>query len=525
MIRNLSALLGLSLLATCAAIPASETATACAAAPQIGEFDPTGDVFVGHFDTKPDVDDLHTIAAVGSLLKHPDFVCVEAIGVAGAYGTQGGDFIHSPDLFDLAFGDNWVDGHNDREGTVAQQAELFLRVLGEGGHVWIMIAGQADIAADALTLAMSAAPNLPYRTQLHLVQHSDWNESVTDPQKLAFVQAETDYRKIADGNATGNGTPGYNTADGSLWPRVLGNDEIGALWQEAKRLADEHNPTAAYVNPNVAKGGFDFSDTTEMAHVFGLGQLDDTEAFFDYVAPVAGVVWPGGAKAALALTYDDALNSQLETAIPQLDTRGLKATFYVSLGFDQREEKISAWRAVAEAGHELGNHTLIHPCRASLPGREWVQPSQDLDGYTKQQLLDELTAANDLLALIDGARERTYAYTCGDVTVGGQSYVEDLPSLFLGARDVVRDAPYDAFRMPSYAVGETPATDMIAYVDELIANQTIGSITFHGIGGDHLWVAEDEHAILLDYLQSRESDVWVAPLRDILRWKAEQERG
>ncbi|MEP1143590.1 MAG: polysaccharide deacetylase family protein [Henriciella sp.] len=525
MIRHLSALLGMGLLAACAVMPAPETAIACPAAPQMGEFDPVRDVFVGHFDTKPDVDDLHTIAAVGSLLKHPDFACVEAIGVAGAYGTQGGDYIHSPDLFDLAFGENWVDGHNDRAGTIEHQAALFSRVLGEGGHVWIMIAGQADIAADALVLAMRGAPDLPYRTHLHLVQHSDWNESVTDPQKLTFVQAETDYRKIADGNATGNGTPGYNTDDGSLWPGALGNADIGGMWQEAKRLADEHNPTAAYVNPSVAAGGFDFSDTTEMAYIFGLGALDDTEAFFDYVAPVERGVWPGGAKAALALTYDDALNSQLNTAIPQLNARGMKATFYISLGFDQREEKILAWRTVAEAGHELGNHTLIHPCRASLPGREWVQPSQDLDGYTKQQLLDELTAANELLAVIDGTTERTYAYTCGDVTAGGQSYVEDLPALFLGARGVTRDAPYDAFRMPSFAVDETPAKEMIAYADELIANQAIGSITFHGIGGDHLWVAADEHAVLLDYLQSRQSDIWVAPLRDILRWKAEQERG
>ncbi len=41
--------------------------------------------------------------------------------------------------------------------------------------------------------------------------------------------------------------------------------------------------------------------------------------------------YPNGAKGAVSLTYDDGLTSQLDHAVPQLDARGLKATFFLSL--------------------------------------------------------------------------------------------------------------------------------------------------------------------------------------------------
>ena len=39
--------------------------------------------------------------------------------------------------------------------------------------------------------------------------------------------------------------------------------------------------------------------------------------------------WPQGKHAAIVLTYDDALNSQLEVAVPQLNQARLKGTFFL----------------------------------------------------------------------------------------------------------------------------------------------------------------------------------------------------
>lgn len=68
---------------------------------------------------------------------------------------------------------------------------------------------------------------------------------------------------------------------------------------------------------------------------------------------VAGT-WPDGKRAAVALTYDDALVSQLDMAVPALDAAGFKGTFFL-IGSKIAPEQIARWRSAAAEGHELGN--------------------------------------------------------------------------------------------------------------------------------------------------------------------------
>src|SRR5919112_5028363 len=94
-------------------------------------------------------------------------------------------------------------------------------------------------------------------------------------------------------------------------------------------------------------------------------------------------------KCAVSLTYDDAINVDLDNAIPALDSVGLKASFYLS-GYSGAINRIDEWRAIAKNGHELGNHTLYHPCTGKKPGREFVTPDYDLGNYTFRRLADEI---------------------------------------------------------------------------------------------------------------------------------------
>jgi peptidoglycan/xylan/chitin deacetylase (PgdA/CDA1 family) len=113
---------------------------------------------------------------------------------------------------------------------------------------------------------------------------------------------------------------------------------------------------------------------------------------------------------AVVLTYDDALNVDLDNVVPSLDSLGLKGTFYIN-GFSEGfRTRMGDWSAVAKNGHELGNHTLFHPCEGTAPGREWVQRDYDLGGYTVKRMADEITVANSLLEAIDGRKQRTFAY-------------------------------------------------------------------------------------------------------------------
>src|SRR5580704_5781370 len=72
-------------------------------------------------------------------------------------------------------------------------------------------------------------------------------------------------------------------------------------------------------------------------------------------------VWPKRARAAVSLTYDDGLASQLDNAVGPLGAVGLKATFFVTR--DNAEPRVKDWARLARAGgHEFGNHTVTHPC-------------------------------------------------------------------------------------------------------------------------------------------------------------------
>ena len=80
--------------------------------------------------------------------------------------------------------------------------------------------------------------------------------------------------------------------------------------------------------------------------------------------------WPEPHRAAVSLTFDDGLQSQLNRAVPILDAAGLRATFYLNpRSPDPKDDSEAGWRAalaswqpVQTIGHAMGNHTVVHPC-------------------------------------------------------------------------------------------------------------------------------------------------------------------
>lgn len=239
-------------------------------------------------------------------------------------------------------------------------------------------------------------------------------------------------------------------------------------------------------------------------------------------------VWHGK-KAAVVLTYDDSTPDHLDAALPALDQRGLKATFYVTIDTPAFRERLPEWQAVAHSGHELGNHTLFHPCDASSPGREWVSAERDLSKWTVTQMVNNLRVASTTLQAIDGEQERTFAYTCGDTTAGGKSFVEEIKPYFLAARAVdyalLPPKEVDLFSMKAYMLNGQPASELTKQVDQAIAKGGLLVFLFHTVGsGSALHVSQEAHDALLDYLVTKESDIWVTTARDAARFiKAEQE--
>ena len=271
----------------------------------VGLFDIPEDILCPHFDTKPDLDDVHAQAAVGSVVAHPDLAGVDVFAVAGAYGEQGGEFVESFGVMELAFPGNWTSTTGTGYSWAAAVEQSALRMaaaINRGGDVWIAEAGQSDFSYDAIQLVLANTPGTDPR-RFHIVQHSQWNEDVSDDGKVAWLKANIDYIRIDDGNFP-NATPDFKTfpdwdtskgndPDGQLagveqlWTHVTSHATLGPLWTEAKRVADHYNPIAAYNNTAIQAGGFDFSDASEVCHIFGMGKplINDHVDFFNVFVP------------------------------------------------------------------------------------------------------------------------------------------------------------------------------------------------------------------------------------------------
>jgi peptidoglycan/xylan/chitin deacetylase (PgdA/CDA1 family) len=237
-------------------------------------------------------------------------------------------------------------------------------------------------------------------------------------------------------------------------------------------------------------------------------------------APVAAR-WPHGAKAAVALTYDDALASQLDIAAPALDRAGFKGTFFLS---GVKRGHVERWRALARTGHELANHSLFHPCPAATYPAD---PRYTSEAYSPAQMVREIEQQEVLLTALDGRQQHGFASPCTINTVNGQDYLapltaagivsyarslEDLP----GARSATVTDP---MRIAGRGFDEsvTGAT-LIAYAQEALQDGSVAVYVFHGVGGDYLQTSATAHEELLAWLRARK-DVWVAPLGEIVAWK------
>jgi peptidoglycan/xylan/chitin deacetylase (PgdA/CDA1 family) len=237
-----------------------------------------------------------------------------------------------------------------------------------------------------------------------------------------------------------------------------------------------------------------------------------------------------GKQCAVVLSYDDALDVDLDNAIPSLDSLGLKATFYLSGYSGTLNTRLKDWRAVAANGHELGNHTLFHPCTGSLPGRGFVTPDYDLNNYSIRRMTDEITMTNAMLKAIDGKTERTFAYPCGDTKIHDTSYIGPVKNEFVAARGTQAEMPaintVDLYNVGCYAINGQSGEELIALVKQAMKRGALLVFLFHGVGGGHaLNVSLQAHSQLLHFLKGNEKSIWVAPMLQVAEYIKQSQGG
>jgi peptidoglycan/xylan/chitin deacetylase (PgdA/CDA1 family) len=239
----------------------------------------------------------------------------------------------------------------------------------------------------------------------------------------------------------------------------------------------------------------------------------------------------------LSLSFDDALDSHLDLAAPLLERVGFRGTFYVHVSALPLRNRWRDWAELARRGHELGNHSLLHPAEGR---KSWVTAANRIEDYSLERMEVELALANDILRMIDGRTVRSFAYPCGSNLLGregwprraliglgvdkrrfGRSVVALTPAfgstredftpvverLFFCARGGAArstGSPIDRYHLPTLSGdGVTPAEH--GALLESAATRPWSVFAWHGIGGDHgLSSTPDSFRALLERIASDE---------------------
>lgn len=239
--------------------------------------------------------------------------------------------------------------------------------------------------------------------------------------------------------------------------------------------------------------------------------------------------WPNACRAAVSLTYDDGLPNHYQYVAPLLEAGGLRATFYTPLNSDVMQHPLE-WRALAESGHEIGNHGVFHPCW-SPDGRlsDWLADAFNLAYYDAERWLEEMSTANAVLKLIDGKKERTFGNTCFDNVIGPlekpQSLEPLIEKIFTAARGVETHGPVGMKQINFNNLGSVWADrrsfeDFSTEIEEILDTGGWIIYTFHGVGPEahHLHIDQVQHEKLVEFLREQAGRIWTAPLIEVAQY-------
>jgi peptidoglycan/xylan/chitin deacetylase (PgdA/CDA1 family) len=136
--------------------------------------------------------------------------------------------------------------------------------------------------------------------------------------------------------------------------------------------------------------------------------------------------WPNGKRVAVSLSFDDARRSQVYRGFDVLNPTGVKVTFFVLP--ENVKKQLAGWKRAVTSGHEIGNHSLTHPCSGNLP----FSFHNALENYSLEQMAQNIDRANAEIQQLLGVRMVTFAYPCGQKFVGRGSQVKSYVPLIAG---------------------------------------------------------------------------------------------
>jgi peptidoglycan/xylan/chitin deacetylase (PgdA/CDA1 family) len=212
--------------------------------------------------------------------------------------------------------------------------------------------------------------------------------------------------------------------------------------------------------------------------------------------------------AALSLTFDDSRAVHLDVALPELNKRHLRATFFLIVS---KTTRIDDWRRAQAQGHEIGNHSVTHEHAADLN-----KASEELQVEDAKKFLDS-NFDSDIL---------TFAYPYTEVSPGLLYWVKRYDFAARSGRGdgslvyVKSDAQPDWYNLPSQpSYTKYDATVYQGWIDKTVSMNAWTTLQIHGIGDPSAGfepIPSNTFIAFLDRLKTGEAKgLWVAPFGEV----------
>ena len=213
--------------------------------------------------------------------------------------------------------------------------------------------------------------------------------------------------------------------------------------------------------------------------------------------------WVNNTSGAVSITFDDGNRSDYTLAVPALNARGFKGSFFIITDWIDNATW-DEWRDVAHQGHEIGSHTKTHPqlTQLSLPEME------EEIGESKSVIESQIPMQQCL----------TFVYPFGEYNATGKAIAEEY---YIAARGVSCDlntAPYNFYGMRACGDGRS-LEQMKAWADSA-EQQGEWLITFLHALDDAYWTT-DMFVAYLNHLQTK--DLWVGTFGSVVKYIKERE--
>jgi peptidoglycan/xylan/chitin deacetylase (PgdA/CDA1 family) len=241
-----------------------------------------------------------------------------------------------------------------------------------------------------------------------------------------------------------------------------------------------------------------------------------------YTAAAQQFSWPENKKMAISLTFDDARESQVIVGTQLLDQYGIKATFFVVPS--SVEKQLDGWKKAVTNGHEIGNHSLVHPCSGNFV---WSR-NKALEDYTLKKMQKELIECNNRIEQLLHVKAEVFAYPCGQKYVGRdsktKSYVPIVSKMFIAGRGWRDEAPNDPIHcnFPQLTGVEMDGKDfdqILAIIEEAKKTGQWLVLAGHEMGEEGRQTTRLEMLKrLAEYAQNPANEIWIAPMGAVTKY-------